>query len=348
MNWKTPHFWWSPYQKHYRRLLSPFAILFALGSWIKYTITRPVKASFPVISVGNLVIGGAGKTPTILALAQYLKEKGGHPLVLMRGYGGSLKAPTLVDPLHHTAEEVGDEALLIAQKYPTYIARKRRNVLPLLKNAPDSSVILLDDAHQHFSLVKDFSLVVIDGHQKFGNRAIFPSGPLRESIKAGLKHANALILIGNTDEAFLNDLQEEWLKGPLLRAHLKPLTLLPVGTCIFGFSGIGYPHKFLKALQDMDLNIMGFQSFPDHYRYKEDDLRILREKAVLYQAILVTTTKDFIRIPAIHHSYIKAIDVKLVFENPAALEDLLKDVSEQKHEVTPREDVQKRRAKVLS
>lgn len=324
MEWKAPSFWWSPHQKWRKRLLYPVAFLFRLGAWVRHKIIYPEKAPFPVISIGNLVLGGAGKTPTVLALARYFKEKGATPLVFLRGYGGELKKPTLVDPSRHTVAQVGDEAFLIAQHYATYISRRRKDILPLLHDAPEPSVILLDDGHQHHSLFKDLSLVVIDGHQKFGNGALFPAGPLRESIATGLKRASAFIVVGNVDKDFLEDLQDSWPYHTLLQAQLKPLTALPVGTCVFGFSGIGYPYKFLKTLQDMALNIMGFQSFPDHYVYKEEDLLTLREKAMLSHATLVTTKKDLMRIPVAYHADIQVIDVELVFESLESLGDVLK------------------------
>lgn len=320
VKWTPPPFWWAPGQRGWRILLAPFAFLFIFGGWIRKKTARPQKAPFPVLSIGNLVMGGAGKTPTVLAIAHYLQKKNAYPIIVLRGYGGRIKRPTLVDPLIHTVRDVGDEALLMAEHYPTYIARRRKDVLPLLHHAPASSIILLDDGHQHHSLVKDLSLLVIDGRQQFGNRAVFPSGPLRESLQTGLKRADGLIVIGETENTFL----EDWPDEVLLRASLKPLTALPEDTRVVGFSGIGYPQKFLKTLEEMGLQVKGFACFPDHYVYQEKDLLFLHEKARAAQAILVTTKKDFLRIPLLHRDAIKMIEIELVFHHFPLLEDLLK------------------------
>jgi tetraacyldisaccharide 4'-kinase len=244
--------------------------------------------------VGNLVVGGAGKTPVTLSLVPLLRAQGWQPIVVTRGYGGRLKGPLWVDALRHTVEEVGDEALLLAPHVPVVVARRRADVLALLpqrlKEAP-RTLILLDDGHQQMSLFKDLSLLVVDGQQGHGNGCVLPAGPLREPLSQGLRRAHGIVWIGENPPASLP------FSLPLFQARVEVSAPLALGTRVVGFAGLGYPQKFQKSLVDLGLEVCDFIAFPDHFPYTPQALEKVAVLCARHGATPVTTTKDFVRLP---------------------------------------------------
>ncbi len=313
---KAPKFWWrAPPSTLWAYGLWPLSSLFRLLAWLRQTLTKSAaQAPYPVFSIGNLVVGGAGKTPLTLWLIDFLKAQGWEPRVVTRGYGSRLKGPLAVDPQQHTFEDVGDEALLLAKRAQVYLASPRNQVLPLLKDIPPNTVLLLDDAHQHASLKKDVSLVVVDGKQGFGNGFLLPAGPLRESVKEGLSKACAVVVMGTPSPGLLEILQHNAPKIPLLKAWMKPITDLPLDAKIFGFAGIGFPEKFMHTLDQLQGKLVCFEAFPDHHPYTVDDMKKLANKALKHDAILVTTAKDWVRIPKHFQEHIHVIDIEVVME----------------------------------
>src|SRR5213592_4666750 len=167
---REPGFWYRPasFQSH---LLRPLGALY--GAVAARRLQRPgVDAGIPVLCVGNYHGGGAGKTPTVLALARLLRELGENPVVLSRGYGGKLRGPVMVDPARHHAADVGDEPLMLARTVPVAVARDRVDGVALARSQR-ASVILLDDGFQNPTITKDASLIVIDGERGLGNACVF-------------------------------------------------------------------------------------------------------------------------------------------------------------------------------
>jgi tetraacyldisaccharide 4'-kinase len=328
----APGFWWHVSPSLGAYALWPFSCLFRLIAGLKCALAQPaVQAPFPVFSIGNLVVGGAGKTPLTLWLIDFLKAKGWEPLVVTRGYGGRLKGPLAVDPQQHPFEEVGDEALLLAAHGKTYLASPRCQVLPLLQDLPSNCVLVLDDAHQHGSLHKDVSLVVVDGTQGFGNGFLLPAGPLRESIAGGLRRASAIVVMGTPSgglpEGLLESLQQYAPGGlPLLRAHINPTTDFPPGSKLFGFAGIGFPQKFKNTLAQLQGELRGFEAFPDHHPYTVEEMEGLVSRAEYQGACLVTTAKDWVRIPKHFQGRVHVVEIEVVMEQEARdqLETLLR------------------------
>lgn len=183
------------WQPRFGRLDAAWRALFG-GGLAAQRAVRPVRVSVPVVCIGNLIAGGAGKTPTALAVADRLSRKGLRPHLILRGYKGHARGPALVDALGHDAATVGDEALLLARRYPTWVARDRvagaRAAI-----AAGAEVIIMDDGFQNPSLVKDVSLIVVDGGYGFGNGRMIPAGPLREPLARGLSRAQAVVVVGN-------------------------------------------------------------------------------------------------------------------------------------------------------
>jgi tetraacyldisaccharide 4'-kinase len=314
----TPSFW----QKRglWAQILRPVSCLYAGSLRIYRALSRPRKVSVPVICIGNLTVGGSGKTPVALAFADYvvdyLKKKA---VFLTRGYGGTQVDPLLVDPLRHSVAEVGDEALLLAQRAPTWVARNRlKGAMAAIQNG--ASVLIMDDGFQHFTLYQDIKCIVVDGAYGFGNGYVLPAGPLREKPETRLQHADALIIIGEDHHQIGQRFGQD---KPIFYADVTA-DFLPKGRLV-GFAGIGYPQKFYDFLKKQGCTVVDFQPFPDHYLYSHADLCLLQEKAKTLDASLVTTAKDFVRLPADFKPCVQVCTIKVIFKEVSSLHQFLKE-----------------------
>ena len=310
-------------------LLTPASWAWSTAARLRTATTTSERVSVPVICVGNLTAGGAGKTPTVLALLAMIAARAqGRPIAhaLTRGYGGTLPGPVRVDPIRHSATEVGDEALLLARAAPTWVAHDRV-AGALAAAATGARVIVMDDGFQNPSLIKDLSLVVVDGETGFGNRRVMPAGPLRESIKAGLKRADAVVIIGNDATGAAADVHAIKPSLPILTARLAPSPASPLqGQRVFAFAGIGRPDKFFATLIASGATVVGQKTFPDHHPFKTDDLAGLEASAKALNARLVTTEKDFVRLDAIGQRNIATLPVTLTFDDADALTALIEPI----------------------
>jgi tetraacyldisaccharide 4'-kinase len=314
-----PKFWGLP-TSCLGYLLEPISWVYRGGAAAHKLISRPYRAPVPVISIGNFVLGGAGKTPVTIAVAKTLQAMGHQPHIISRGYGGSLKGPLQVDLLQHQSLQVGDEPLLLAQHAPTWVSKNRKAAVNLAINS-GADILLLDDGHQNYTLEKDFSIVVVNEAQGFGNERVFPAGPLRQSIKSGLKTTSALIFLSQKTESLPVSLRS--IQCPLIRGKIIPIA--PKPCAVMAFTGIGHPGKFRQTLEEAGYEIKSFVPFPDHYPYKEEDLRKLRMRARVERASLITTEKDALRIPPTIRKDILVLPIELAFEPMTALESLLKE-----------------------
>jgi tetraacyldisaccharide 4'-kinase len=209
---RAPEFWTE--DGALARTLAPLAAAYAGAGCLRRALARPVAVSVPVVCVGNLVTGGAGKTPVVLALLGALRQRGETPHALTRGYGGREAGPLRVDPARHDAARVGDEALLLARAAPTWVARDRPAGAKAAV-AAGASLVVMDDGFQNPSLQKDLSILVVDGRYGFGNGRVVPAGPLREPLAWGLARADAVVVVGEARE----DLEPTLGAGqPVLRA----------------------------------------------------------------------------------------------------------------------------------
>ncbi|HJT42557.1 MAG TPA: tetraacyldisaccharide 4'-kinase [Rhizomicrobium sp.] len=293
--------------------LAPLGLLYGASVAFKARHAKPYDPGIPVICVGNLTVGGSGKTPIAIAIAQVLRAKGHRPYFLTRGYGGSERGPALASG-GHSAQAMGDEALLLARTAPTIVARDRAAGAKLAKEK-GATILVMDDGHQNFSLRKSLSLVVVDAETGFGNGFQIPAGPLREPVRQGLARADTVVLVGEGEQ----DLEE--FRGPVLRAHLKTEASAFCGQRVFAFAGIGRPEKFVTALRDGGALVTGSCFFADHHPYSEED--ILKLKAAAGAAVLVTTEKDFVRLTVAQREGIGILKVAAIFEDGAGLDALL-------------------------
>ncbi len=284
------------------------------------------KLSVPVVCVGNINAGGTGKTPTVIALASFLAARGVAAHVVSRGYGGCMDGPLRVDESGHTADEVGDEPLLMAAFAPTWVAKDRALGAKAAISA-GAEVILLDDGFQNPALHKDLSIIVVDAAVGFGNGRVLPAGPLREPVAAGLARGDVIVSIGS--EKAQTALAARWpdiARLPRLQAALKPLQMGMdwQGARVLAFAGIGRPEKFFRSLAQEGAEIVARHSFADHAPYSTAVLQRLLKEAAQKGAQLVTTEKDAARLPASFRPQVLAFPVRLEFAS-GALEGLMKE-----------------------
>ena len=319
---RAPAFWAAERGGLAATALTPLSWLYRLGAEGRAAVARPASAGIPVICVGNFTAGGAGKTPTVLALAALLGEEGLRPHFLTRGYGGSEQGLLRVDPDRHDARMVGDEALLLARLAPTWLSRDRAAGAAAAR-AAGAPMLVMDDGMQTPSLTKDLCLAVVDGGAGFGNGRLLPAGPLREPLARGLSRAHALILVGDDRRDALRALGPHDL--PVIEADLVPgdearaLRDRPV----VAFAGIGRPEKFFETLVDIGCTVIARHAFADHHRYKPGEVAAIIDHARKQGAVPVTTEKDHVRLPPGAREAVRALPVTLTWRDPAELRALL-------------------------
>ncbi|HYG27552.1 MAG TPA: tetraacyldisaccharide 4'-kinase [Caulobacteraceae bacterium] len=329
MKLATPRWWYrkKPPMPVSRTLLTPASWAWrGVTAW-RMARVKPIDPEVPVICVGNLTVGGAGKTPVVREILSQLRAMGIEAHGLARGYGGKVTGAVRVDPAVHTAADVGDEPLLIAAEHPMWVSRDRV-VGAKAAAAKGARAIVMDDGHQNPSLKKALSIVVVDGETRdgewpFGDGSVFPKGPMREPLKAGLERADAVVVLlpsdlPEPDPALLA------LFGvkPVLIAHLDPAAPPPPGPQL-GFAGIGKPWKVERALKAVGCDLVDFAAFPDHGEYDAATLGALARRAKAEGAGLITTEKDWVRLPAAWREQVFAWPVIARFQDERALQRLL-------------------------
>jgi tetraacyldisaccharide 4'-kinase len=293
---REPAFWWRK-AGFAASLLAPVGLIYGAVA-ARRMAAKGTTAGVPVICVGNFTLGGTGKTPTVLALARMLTDAGDRPFCLTRGYGGTVAGPQLVEPHNDRAAQVGDEALLLAHAAPTIVASDRVAGAAMAR-AQGASHILMDDGLQNASLVKDFTLAVIDARRGVGNRCVFPAGPLRAPLAAQLAQTDALLVVGEGDGADDILMLARARNLPVSRGRLVPdaaaVSSLK-GRQVLAFAGIGDPDKFFATAQAAGIAIAERRSFDDHYRYTAEDAGELIMAAEHGGLALLTTEKDRARM----------------------------------------------------
>ena len=298
-------------------VLSPFGWIYSAITSMRAAAKPTWAAPIPVICIGNVVMGGAGKTLVSIDLAERLKAKGQNPHIIMRGYGGGMNAPTKVDLNLHNANDVGDEALLLARTAPTWVGARRADVA---KHATEdgASVLIMDDGFQNPSLAKDLSLLVVDAAYGFGNGRVCPAGPLREPIKNAASRAHAVISLGGS-------LSENVMNLPAFVGYTEPTSNATDihGERVVAFGGIGRPEKFFNSLKAAGAELTETISFPDHHPFSDAEIKNVLAKAKTQNSIAITTEKDFVRIPAALRTDIMSFPVRLRWEQADAFEGFI-------------------------
>ncbi|MDY6408192.1 MAG: tetraacyldisaccharide 4'-kinase [Pseudomonadota bacterium] len=321
---KAPKFWY--YQKSVLgKMLNPLGRIYGWSVARRFKRVKPYQAGVPVICVGNLSVGGTGKTPVALAIGKMMQEMNIPFFFLNHGYK-SKKKTIIVDTIKMSALEVGDEAMLLAMEAPTVVDNHRARGAQLAERS-GAKAIIMDDGFQNPSLIKTLSLVVVDGKTGFGNGRLIPAGPLRESVSRGLLRADAVIISGQ-DEARVTDIiREQAPDMPIFTGHFEPDEKVIQkwrGKKVMAFAGIGRPEKFFEMLKLYGVSVVKTAVFPDHYDYTQFDLDNLISEAG--QLPLMTTTKDFVKVPQNMKAKIVPVAGQFIFDNPAELQSLLKGI----------------------
>ncbi|NRA30044.1 MAG: tetraacyldisaccharide 4'-kinase [Parvularculaceae bacterium] len=326
MPFKPPRFWsLPPGQSTAAKLLAPLGWLYHAEVQRRLHQRKPFKADIPVICVGNATVGGVGKTPFVRHLAERLGALGQDAHVLTRGYGGSETGPLRVSE-QHTASEVGDEPLMLAQDLPVWVSADRAAGAQAAQDG-GAEVIVMDDGLQNPSLHKDLSLLLVDAGSMFGNGAVFPAGPLRERPEAALKRCAAVIAMLSDEEAEPSDELTHFAAGkPLLEAWFSLDPGAVPDAPMLAFCGIGRPQRFFDALKRAGADLIDQVAFADHHPYTEDDLAPLREDADRLGARLVTTEKDYIRLPEAYRDGVHVVRGRMKMRDEAALDRLLQEL----------------------
>jgi tetraacyldisaccharide 4'-kinase len=293
-----PAFWHRP-SSALSLFLSPLAAIYGAVA-ARRMQRKGLDAGIPVFCVGNYHVGGAGKTPTVLALVRLLRDLGETPVVLSRGYGGRLRGPIMVEPDRHLATDVGDEPLMLARTVPVAVARERLDGLALAKSKA-ATVIVMDDGFQNPAIAKDASLLVIDAHRGLGNARVFPAGPLRAPLSPQIDRTDALIVVGEGSAADSVAAAIVAQDKPVLTAQIKAddtaLSSLR-GRRVLAFAGIGDPDRFFRTVRGHGVEVVGQRAFADHHPFTQDEIEALVAEAKRDALIPVTTEKDLARLAA--------------------------------------------------
>lgn len=317
MKLQAPSFWKK--KSLSSRALAPIGKVYAFVSSTRHKVSKARRAGVPVVCVGNVTVGGTGKTPICLALAKEFEK----PFYLTRGYGGKMSG-LMVDPAEHSFKDVGDEALLLSKIAPVIVDPNRvRGAEMAIKNG--AKTLIMDDGLQYPNLYKDISFLVIDGVVGTGNDRAIPAGPLRESLKSALSRTTAVIIVGGDQVGIRKKLPENIpvLDGILRVKEEQAQDLFKKR--VVAFAGIGRPDKFFTTLEKIGCEMVSTYPYPDHYTYQDKEIEMMIAKAKEMGAVLVTTTKDVVRLPDRYRSDVYVLEVEFAFKDEEALKKIIAD-----------------------
>ena len=315
---KAPSFW-NEKNSIQSLMLAPFSLFWRAGGALRRVFANPYKSKIPVICIGNVVAGGSGKTPTALVVAEILKAAGHNPVFVTRGYGGHITDAVRVDTEKHSSADVGDEALLLARAAPVYVGQDRVAAIKLAEQ--NATHIILDDGLQNPNIIPDISLLVTDGATGIGNGHIIPAGPLREKLADALQRVQAVVMVGEDQTELAAQLNK-----PILQAYIDPVLPagFPLGASFLAFAGIGRPEKFYETCRKAGLTLAETRDFPDHHIFTAAELSDLQNRATKLNARLLTTEKDWVRLPPALQGRVETLPVHLAFSIPAAVREILR------------------------
>jgi tetraacyldisaccharide 4'-kinase len=318
---REPAFWQPP-TSWLSRLLMPIGAIY--GEIAGSRMAREgVAVGIPVLCVGNYHVGGAGKTPTTLALVALLRELGETPVVLSRGYGGRLRGPLRVDSDSHQASDVGDEPLMMARQVTVVIARDRAEGAALARST-GASVIVMDDGFQNPAIVKDVSMIVIDSNRGLLNGRTFPAGPMRAPLDLQVARTDALVMIGDGTAAAGVAAMIVAKAAPVMTARLMPDEACVAALRdkrVLAFAGIGDPARFFRTLRGCGIDVAAEKVFADHHAYATVDIEALVAQAQRDGLTLVTTEKDMVKLRGMRAAAnVMPFAVTLAFDDKPALQ----------------------------
>ena len=319
---REPWFWRqnTPLARIAATALLPLAKIYDGAQRLRWASARPTLLEKPVICIGNATLGGVGKTPCALMAHEILRAQKIKAQFQTRGYGGTLEGPVIVDPMSHQSADVGDEALLLAQAGQVWVARNRAAGVSAALNA-GAEAIIMDDGFQNPNVRKDCAILVIDARDPAGNGRVFPAGPLREPLTRAIARADIVILNGPKASADAPILEVPDGK-PIFRAWLESKDA-PAPRPVVAFCGIGDPPKFFTFLAGLGFKLEKEIAFPDHHQFSAQELSHLSKLAEDHDATLITTEKDFVRLPASFRDNCLTMPVTMTVDDPAALSEAI-------------------------
>ena len=296
-------------------LLFPFSILYYLSFVIYKISNKEKKCNIPVLCVGNITLGGAGKTPTVIEMRQILTKNFKKIFVLTRGYKGTAKGPLIVSK-DHSFHEVGEESLLHSHFGLTCVSKKKFLGAKFCESQ-GGNLIIMDDGLQSIDIKKDCKVLVIDSDYGFGNKNIFPSGPLREPISSGIKNCDLILIIGNNSNIFEKNMIP---KQKVFMAKKE----ISIESCknknLFVFSALGNNTNFHNSLLHSGFTIKRIKSFSDHYIFKKNDILSILNLAKKENLTVVCTKKDYIKVPEEFKNKITPVNLNLKIEKKKKFE----------------------------
>ena len=328
---RAPDFWWRE-KSLASWALAPLSYLYSVVA--RRPFGKGITSKIPVICIGNFTAGGAGKTPVALSLAKQFQARGDEVVFLSRGYGGALSGPHLVSPTNDRAQDVGDEPLLLAKQAPTIIAHDRVAGLRFIEQQFTPDLIIMDDGFQSARIKPHHALLVIDGKRGLGNGFVMPAGPLRAPLSVQLDHADSLLVVHSSQqnhaavENLIRHFDEK--QASVFDVNLKLTQDYDLaGKRVVAFSGIGHPQKFFDTVEGCGADLVSSMPFPDHHSFSEGEAANILLQANLFDAEIVTTAKDAIRLEGGEGNLaklleaVKVIEVEAVFDTPPNLDDLV-------------------------
>lgn len=302
---EEPSWWYRREPTWQSRLLEPIASFYGRISARRMASTPSHRSRHPVICVGNFTAGGTGKTPFTRYLAELLHGMGHAPVVLTRGYGGRVAGPQMIDAARDRPADTGDEPLLLATTVPVCIARDRAAGGRFLDERPSGTVIVMDDGLQNPGLAKDLTIAIVDGRRGVGNGHVIPAGPLRAPLALQLARTDVIVInegVERPETGAARAVATQFRRifgGPILHAAVAPAGDVGWldGAKIIAYAGIANPSRFFGLLETLGADIRATVAFRDHQSISEDAARSLIDHARSESAVLVTTEKDFVRLP---------------------------------------------------
>ncbi len=320
---QSPRFWYSE-RSFLSFCMRPFGMIYSALVFLKeFFSSPPLTSPIPLICVGNLTVGGTGKTPICLELGKFFLSQNYRVCFLSRGYKGSLKGPLQVNKNYHSAHQVGDEPLLLSALAPTWISKDKREALKVISKK-NFDLILMDDGHQNIGLRKSLSIVVVDGERGFGNGLILPAGPLRENKYKGCRKADIFIIMGKARRDLL-----EFLKGfqaPIFQGMIESQGISPDNEQkYYAFCGIGQPQNFFSSLKKQGLTLSGQKAYSDHHSFSKKDWDYLCRESRCKRSRLITTEKDWVRLPKKWRELVSVSRIGVKWKNGEKFESFLKE-----------------------
>lgn len=323
MKLKEPKYFYKKYG--ISLLLLPLSLIYMICDKINEIISIPYRSKAKIICIGNIVLGGTGKTPNCIKIIEMLLKKNKKVGVISKGYGSRLKLknPIIIDTKTNEANEVGDEPYLIASKFkdvPVCVCKNRKKAIKLLEEKVD--IIVMDDGFQNYTIKKDIKICIFDGLYGIGNGYIFPAGPMRSTLKKGLKKVNLCIFMRGGNKYIENRIEKYGIKSINGNTYMKDADKLR-NKKVIAFAGIGKPNKFYNTLKKNGVRIEDKIDFPDHYDYKQKDIDMLKELSKIKDLPLITTMKDYVKIANKDKKYFTGIDIDIKYDDEKVLEKIL-------------------------